>query len=576
APPTWLSVPPSDITVQCDEDNNNNVDPIPLDACDGSPTMLLEFHYTPLPACINSYLATYTWTAGDKCGNTIQYVQHISVVDTEAPELHCPSDIIITSDVPVVVTWPQPTADDYCDGPIKPVQLSGLPSGSTFKPGTTTVITYIVTDECGNVATCSFIVRIKKVGTVIVNKINIGGTLTTPINEPIENAEVLINGDLGQATQSNGVFSFDDLKQGSNSEITPEKLDNPLNGVNTLDAIYVSNHILGLKLLDSPFKLIAGDVNNSGNISAVDLIQIKELILHIVDVFPSKASWTFLPKSTSFKDPKNPWKNVLTSSVMVKNIQNQTTVNFLGIKTGDVTWDAAAKVNGNTHELRGSETIELKAENITFNKGDLVEMKVTASDLATLKGLQFTLEYNTSKLNFKEIRSDIFGTENFGLRFLEKGKVTGSLDLTKNLHSNDLFTVEFIASEAGKLSDLVNLNSSVTPAHAYTVKDETVNLDLQFTQNGNVIKSVEPVLYQNEPNPFDTYTNIRFSLPQDQLVTLKIYDVHGKVVKLYSKEFKGGMNEISLIDEDFPASGLYFYEIQTNGFKDMKKMFYIR
>lgn len=178
--PIWKSTPPQYITVQCDEDNDNNVDPVPFDACDQTPSLLEEFHYEPwLDGCVNSYTAIYTWTAGDKCGNTLQFTQYIYVVDTEAPKILCPQNIIVNSNIPVVVKWLAPLADDYCDGPIIPIQIQGPKPGSTFMPNSVTTIVYEATDECGNKSTCSFTVT-------IVSK---GGGFKTEIssNDPLSN-----------------------------------------------------------------------------------------------------------------------------------------------------------------------------------------------------------------------------------------------------------------------------------------------------------------------------------------------------------------------------------------------------
>lgn len=161
-PPSWVSTPPANITVQCNEDDVNNVDPIASDQCDPNPSILFSFYYIPyLNGCVNSYTVVNTWVAGDRCGNTRQFVQHIYVVDTEAPTIKCPANISIFSTVPIAVTWPLPTADDYCDGELVPVQTGGPHIGSMFLPGTATTITYTATDGCGNKSTCSFIVVIK-------------------------------------------------------------------------------------------------------------------------------------------------------------------------------------------------------------------------------------------------------------------------------------------------------------------------------------------------------------------------------------------------------------------------------
>ena len=180
--PSFTSTPPQFITVECDEDNNNNVNPLILDDCDAQPSLLLDIKYKPYAnKCVNSYVAIYTWTAGDKCGNTSQFTQYITVEDTEAPIIKCPENITMSSLVPIVVKWPQAKASDYCEGQIQTVQIQGPPSGSIFMPGSKTLIVYTATDGCGNVSTCSFIVA-------IIN----GGTSIEPIVTKISDAQKTI------------------------------------------------------------------------------------------------------------------------------------------------------------------------------------------------------------------------------------------------------------------------------------------------------------------------------------------------------------------------------------------------
>ena len=160
--PEFAFTPPQFITVECDDDGSNNQDPIAFDDCDGNPTVILNVKYKfGLDGCAGSYLATYTWTASDKCGNTAQYTQYITVIDSEAPEIKCPQDIVVTSLVPITVTWPAAKGSDFCDGSVTPVQIQGPPPGSIFPAPSKTVIVYQATDNCGNVSTCSFLVIVK-------------------------------------------------------------------------------------------------------------------------------------------------------------------------------------------------------------------------------------------------------------------------------------------------------------------------------------------------------------------------------------------------------------------------------
>lgn len=88
-----------------------------------------------------------------------------------------------------------------------------------------------------------------------------------------------------------------------------------------------------------------------------------------------------------------------------------------------------------------------------------------------------------------------------------------------------------------------------------------------------------PVTYelsQNYPNPFNPVTRISFALPKQGFVTLKVYDVLGKEVATLVNEVKNqGPYSVDFNASNF-SSGVYFYKLETNGFRDIKKMMLIK
>ena len=83
-------------------------------------------------------------------------------------------------------------------------------------------------------------------------------------------------------------------------------------------------------------------------------------------------------------------------------------------------------------------------------------------------------------------------------------------------------------------------------------------------------------LFQNYPNPFNPVTKINFAIQKQGLVTLKVYDMLGREVAALVNEFK----QAGYYSIDFNASGLssgiYFYRLQANDFRDIKKMVLIK
>jgi hypothetical protein len=79
-------------------------------------------------------------------------------------------------------------------------------------------------------------------------------------------------------------------------------------------------------------------------------------------------------------------------------------------------------------------------------------------------------------------------------------------------------------------------------------------------------------LDQNYPNPFNPSTKISYSIKEEGLVTLKVYDILGKEIATLINENKSeGNYEVDFNASALP-SGLYIYKIQTGNFTDVKKM----
>jgi photosystem II stability/assembly factor-like uncharacterized protein len=88
-------------------------------------------------------------------------------------------------------------------------------------------------------------------------------------------------------------------------------------------------------------------------------------------------------------------------------------------------------------------------------------------------------------------------------------------------------------------------------------------------------------LMQNFPNPFNSNTQIRFSLPGHSRVRLRIYNVLGQIVRtLLEEDLPGGAyaeNWDGLNDAGLRvATGIYFYELQSGDFSKVRKMMLLR
>ncbi|MCX7834092.1 MAG: SBBP repeat-containing protein [Ignavibacteria bacterium] len=84
------------------------------------------------------------------------------------------------------------------------------------------------------------------------------------------------------------------------------------------------------------------------------------------------------------------------------------------------------------------------------------------------------------------------------------------------------------------------------------------------------------ILYQNFPNPFNNETVIRFELPNAEFLKLKIFNSIGKEIKtLLCEELSSGVYDVKFHADGLP-SGIYFYQIESSNYKEVRKMILVK
>ncbi|MBK6698311.1 MAG: hypothetical protein IPG55_00095 [Saprospiraceae bacterium] len=168
-----------------------------------------------------------------------------------------------------------------------------------------------------------------------------------------------------------GNYAFSDLTAGQDYRISVENNESPLQGVSTRDIVLIQKHILGIKYLDSPYKIIAADVNSSQSITASDLAEIRKLILGVIETFPKNKSWRFIPKNYVFKNPTYPFpfeENILHS----KMENNKMNTDFYAVKIGDVSGNALGIVNTITRSIKN---VQLIFEKASYKKNEEISVR---------------------------------------------------------------------------------------------------------------------------------------------------------------------------------------------------------
>ncbi|MBS1517720.1 MAG: T9SS type A sorting domain-containing protein [Bacteroidetes bacterium] len=139
----------------------------------------------------------------------------------------------------------------------------------------------------------------------------------------------------------------------------------------------------------------------------------------------------------------------------------------------------------------------------------------------------------------------------------------------------DTMDITFDAPNLGIAHIIVRMYKDDEPS-VYVERDFVLNVNTVGINNIST-QAENYTLSQNYPNPFNPVTNIEFSIPRSENVTLKVYDILGNEVsvllnneKLNSGSYKTNFSGNSL------TSGIYYYKLTAGSFSDTKKMMLIK
>jgi agmatine/peptidylarginine deiminase len=91
-----------------------------------------------------------------------------------------------------------------------------------------------------------------------------------------------------------------------------------------------------------------------------------------------------------------------------------------------------------------------------------------------------------------------------------------------------------------------------------------------ISNSSNTVSSYS--LNQNYPNPFNPETKISYTLPKQDFVTLKVYDINGKEIASLVNNYQSAGEYSFTFDGSKLSSGVYFYRLQAGDFSQYRSM----
>lgn len=356
--------------------------------------------------------------------------------------------------------------------------------------------------------------------------------VTSPEGSPIKG--VTVNFDNGTSTVTDAAGDYR-VPTGL-AVVSMERGGDPMNGVNTFDAYLAQQMLLG-NIAATQYQKIAADANINSNFTIGDLATIKAAIVRNITL---SQAWRFV--DGGFTIDNFSW-NVSDAS------------NVVGVKVADLD-DSADK----TQRLGGE--LIFAATDRAVKAGETVSITLNG-DVNDLVALQGTFELNGLEYVSVEGAALKLDDENLGLH---GNKLAFAWFDTQSVTTNDdMFTLEFVATQDGQLSEMITIGSSTTKAAAFDSNGAKMSVALRLDKS-------DFALYQNRPNPFTESTIVSFNLPETSDVELTVFDVAGKVLKSFNGSFDKGYNEITINSNDLQGSGVMYYRLSTNNQTITKKM----
>lgn len=349
-----------------------------------------------------------------------------------------------------------------------------------------------------------------------------------------------------------------------------------MNGVNTYDLLLMERHLLGIKPLTSPYKLIAADINNNCEVSIADIVALRKMILDPVNAeFKNNWSWRFVDGGYAFPNPNHPCDFAETKMVEFPSMNGINSANFIAVKIGDISGD---------HNPNSLQEGDLRQRQVALNfetterrlvAGREYEIGIILNQFNNIDAYQYTLEWDRNMIDMIDCNPNWAGLSetNFGLSSRQEGFLTTSWYGSEPTILSDgtvLYTVKFRAKTNGILSQALSFNSILTPAVAYQNDDKVMDVQLHFTNDPGEIDKFE--LFQNEPNPFSELTRIGFYLPVAGEAILTIHDLMGRVMYQASGDYSGGYSSFVVFGSEIPAQGLVYYTIQSGENSETRQM----
>ena len=346
-----------------------------------------------------------------------------------------------------------------------------------------------------------------------------------------------------------------------------QNTNNYANGVSLLDVSLIKRHILQVNnfQLNSPYKMLAADVNGDGKINTFDIVNITQYLLGKEPTFWGKDNnlnkidrglFGFITQPSAVNLQPIPfviWQfpNYNTPYFRLNsfaNSCNQPSNDFYGFELGDVTWDWNPVYQKNVDNT--IKPVTLYYDDIDATSSEQIKVPVKVKNFNALVGMQFTLNFNPYYMELKEV-NNLFKGMDYNINKAEKGELTflWTDENTEGVSLDDnsvLFELIFKKKEGLVKTDII-INNNTT---AVQVIDKNLAF-IPLEKNGGSIYT-NRINENNEkgnwkivsPYSIEGTIFIQVHAVQDQDIRMQLFNHENKLLLDIQKSVRQGTNTL--------------------------------
>ena len=364
----------------------------------------------------------------------------------------------------------------------------------------------------------------------------------------MNNTKIVLNAIPAQKVDSivlgvNGEYQFNNLWNATYN-IEPV-ITKPWGGVNSTDALAIMKHFVGMIYLHGIY-LKAGDVDMTGYVNSADALVTQQRYLGMVTSFPA-GDWC--------------WEE---NDIVIYG----TNVNysFQALCYGDVNGSYSPPLAKQKPE------IDLVANNeLTISSNQSFEMPFAVNEELAVGAISLAMDFPSEYLIVEDVELGN-GEEDNLLYAVNNGELRISwynLDAFELKANEPILLIKFKTNDLSgvtseKLIFTANASSEIADQDARVIEDVNIYIPKLTVASspGNYSLS------HNFPNPFESITEIEYSLKNSGKVNLKVFNVLGEEISVLISEYKEAGKYNVKFDGSKLAEGIYFYQITVSGNDD--------